>query len=266
MLELVKTTFVQIFTSYSQYVGNGMYFLLFLIAIIYIYITERKSPSKTLLCYYPLVALLVIFNPFIASIIIKNIEDYVYWRMFWILPITTVIAYAATKVVNGTQERSRRVVVIFALIAIIVMSGKFIFTSENYSEPSNWYKLPMEAIEVSVIIKNDSDGAIRAVVPAELAVSIRQYDADIELFYGRNGSIGAVSNYWYRKTEYELMKKSELNVKKTSKYMSVLEFNYLVLKNTMLLSDDLEKYGYKLVATTESYDIYKFDYAAATEM
>lgn len=261
MLELLKSTLTQIIASYSQYVGVGSCMLIFFVSLLYIYIIESRKDTRSLLCYYPLITLLVVFNPLIAYIIIKLIEEQVYWRMFWILPITCVVAYAATAMVVRVSEKPKKIVAIIALTAIIIMGGKFIFTSDNYSKPSNWYKLPAQTIEVCNIIENDSKGDIRVVVPEELGVSLRQYDANIQMVYGRDGYVNSYdSTYYDRNALYTLMQQSGLDMDLISYYMKKFQCNYLVFCKTVLLIGNLESYGYQYVASTDSYDIYRFNY------
>lgn len=260
MLEILKSTLTQILASYSQYVGNGMYMLLLFVSFLYIYITDRSKERKVLFCYYPVLVLAVIFNPLIAKVIINFIDGSVYWRMFWTLPITVVIAYAATTIFINISDKYRKLVVILALTAIMIMSGKFIFTAANYSTPTNWYKLPEQTITICNILETDCTGVIRVVVPPELEVSIRQYDANIQMVYGRDGKVNTYdSKYGDRIALVVLMRESELNVDAIRKSMINFQCNYLVVNKNTLLSDSLGKYGYYCVASTKIYNIYRFN-------
>jgi len=260
MLELIKSTLAQIYTAYLQYAGVGMYMLLFFISLIYIYIKEMKNSIKLILCYYPLIVLTIIWNPLIAYNIIAVVEKEVYWRIFWILPITVAIAYVATTTVCSVSQNYKKIIVTIALTAILIMGGKFIFVSENYTRSSNWYKLPEQTIEVCNILENDCSGTIRVVVPDSLVVSLRQYDANIQMVYGRDG--GNNSGVWNEEANrlHDLMLSSELDVKSISGYMNDFQCNYIVLNKSTILSDDLENYGYHFVTSTEQYNIYRFNY------
>ena len=257
-MDLLENTFAQILEAYSKYAGSGVYITLFYTSILYMYMNRRKNEANNLLFQYSLISLIIIMNPLTGYIIIRAIEDFVYWRVFWILPVTIAIAYAATEVIVDTSGKLKKVVVSIALAAILIMGGKFIYTSENYSEADNWYKLPSQTLDVCEILKGDTDGVIRAVVPAELLVSIRQYDADIQLLYGRDGRVNTYDDTYKKKRNvYSLMSESEINSKAISIYMKDLECNYLVLLKTTKLSRSLGRYGYQYVASTYSYDIYR---------
>jgi len=260
MLELIKNTLAQIYTAYLQYAGVGMYMLLFFISIIYIYCKKMENDIKLILCVYPIIALTIIWNPLIAYKIIAVVGKEVYWRMFWILPISVAIAYVATATVCSVSRKYQKVIVAIALTSILIMGGQFIFVSENYSRSSNWYKLPEQTIEVCNILENDCSGTIRVVVPDSLVVSLRQYDANIQMVYGRDG--GDNSGVWNEEAHilHDLMQSSELDIKSISGYMNDFHCNYIVLDKSAILSDDIENYGYHFVTSTEQYNIYRFDY------
>lgn len=259
MLEMIKSTFAQIIAFYSQYVGNGKYMLLLYISLIYLYITEQKKNNRALLLHFPLLMIAIIFNPLVVQEIITIMESDVFWRVFWILPITIIIAYAATNSVLFRSEKSEKIVVAVALITVLIIAGKFIYTTSNFTTASNWYKLPPQTIEVCDILEKECDGEIRAVVPGEFIVSIRQYDANIQMVYGRNGYVNYYdSTYQDRNTLYTLMQESTFNVDSISKLMIKFECNYIVINKTTFLPDSFANYGYHCVASTENYNIYWF--------
>lgn len=260
MLDMIKGTLEQIFASYSQYFGFSMYLLLFFIASIYLFITEKGKDNFVLLSEYSLLVLLVIFNPLIAKWIIASIDDSVYWRIFWILPLTMVIAYVATAVIQHIKDRGSKFIVTIALLLVVAFSGKFIYSTENYSETSNWYKLPQQTIEICEILHNDCNGVIRVVVPPSLETTIRQYDADIYMVYGREGGVNShYSDNKERDAMRNLMLVDELNVPSIYSSMELFDCNYLILYNTTTLSDNLESYGFELVTSIDIYNIYRLE-------
>lgn len=261
MVEMIRTTIAQIVSSYSQYAGTGMYTVLYIISLLYIYIIRNNKNNMTLFLNYSLLMIVVIFNPLVAHIIITFIEDQVYWRIFWILPMTIIIAYAATEIIVNISEKQRKIIVLITLFTILSLGGKFIFTSANYSNPSNWYKLPAQTIEVCNIIENDSNGEIRVVVPTELAATIRQYDANINMVYGREGNVFVNdSTYRDRLTLYALMLEYGMDLQSLSKSMNVFKCNYIVFNKSISLSLAPENYGFQYVASTDLYVIYRFNY------
>ena len=268
MLQLINDTIEQVVAAYSRYTGIGSYMILFFAALLYIYITERRKDNRDLLFYYPLLALAVIFNPLIASRIIAVIDKEVYWRIFWILPITIVIACAATSIAIHTPEKFKKAVVVFFLTAILILGGKFIFSADNFSTPPNWYKLPDQSIEVCKIMEADCNGVIRVVVPAELETTIRQYDAGIQMVYGRGGNLlyagdsedARLYRYWLRK----YMNQDVLDIMAICDSMRYFDCNYIVLNRKATLSGNMGDFGYHCIASTDSYNIYRIDYEEIT--
>lgn len=241
MLEIIKNALTQIFASYTQYTGSGMYMLLFFLAMVFLYIWERNKEKRAILFYYPLVALVVIYNPLIAHIVINFIDGRVFWRMFWLLPLTIVIAYATTVLIMYVQVKPKKFLVTIALIVILIIGGKFIYRAENYSKAQNWYKLPTETILVCDILDNNTDGEIRVVIPAALEVSLRQYNANIKIVYG-------------------------VDMQSMNYYMDALNSNYIVLDKNLFFSGRLEDYGYQLIGSTDIYNIYSFNFGGMTDI
>jgi len=259
MFEILRNAFIQILSSYSQYKGSGAYTIVFLASLLYIYVYERNEKNRTLLYHFPIFLMAIIFNPAIAYVVISVIKINVYWRVFWILPVTVVCAYAATGIIINISEKRKKFVAVTLLVLIISIGGKLIINKENYQKSTNWYKVPTQTIEVCEILEGDSEGEILVIAPTELATYIRQYDAHIKLVYGREGNVNYSDNT-YRKALSNLMSSSELDVDSISMYLKKIECNYLVFRKDVTLSDSLESYGYQYVSSTESYNIYRFNY------
>lgn len=182
--------------SYMQYKGTGAYFTLFFIALIAIYFflpdrPEHVSPkskrnSKLVYCfYYPLIAFLMIFSPLIAGPVVGVITATVYWRIFWIIPMTIIIALAMALLVMKVPAGPKRLLATLGCVVVIWVSGSLMVKSVNYQKPANWFKIPYEAIEICEMIRKDTDGYVNVAVPLELNSYIRQYDASIHMPYGR---------------------------------------------------------------------------------
>lgn len=257
-MELMKNAWDQILASYLQYEGNGKYAILFVVAMLYVYVQDSKKEKMAVFFTYPLIALTVIYNPLVAYIVVDFSKGSVYWRMFWILPITAIIAYAATSITLSVSLKSKQMVVVISLIVILIVGGKFIYTKENYALSSNWYKLPAKTIEVCDILEKDTTDMIRVVVPSDLLVSMRQYDANIQMPYGRDGYDNTTLGNDAAWRLFLLMEQSELDVDAISQAMKHLECNYLVLGKNSLLLGNLDSYGYHCIASTDEYNIYRY--------
>lgn len=173
--------------SYNQYRGASSTFALLIIAVIVLFYYNKKYKDisgDAYTIYFVLLSFLMIFNPFVAGSIIYVIKDYVYWRSFWIIPITPVIAFAMAYFVYQVPSR-KRIAAIAGMILVILLSGSLIYNRANYQKAANWYKLPMQTIEICQLIKQDTSDTARVAVPVSLVSYIRQYDASILMPYGR---------------------------------------------------------------------------------
>lgn len=203
---MIKESFDLVIQTYNRYAGGGMYLALFFISLIYIYFSPDAKSVKKDLGAYSLFALIIVLFPPAAYIINAVIFDHgspdttVFWRTYWIIPIILLIAYCSETITYRQKNKSNKVLIFLSCCAVIVLCGKFLFTSEQFGRSENKYKLPEEAVIISDIIEDDANA--RDVVP-KLAASdsitpyIRQYDAGIKLTYGRAGKTDYGDNYSY---------------------------------------------------------------------
>ncbi|MFP3155319.1 hypothetical protein LQZ18_13010 [Lachnospiraceae bacterium ZAX-1] len=249
---------------FDLYFAGGMYLLLLLSELFYIYVRDgQKEKNKELLQYYPVFMLVVIGNPVVIYVATKYMIGSVYWRAFWLLPVLIVIAYGMTRVVASEKRTGRLLVALLCAILLIVVSGSNIATRDNYDYAENKEKLPQAAIEIADIIKNHSERMAdtqenqpKAIVDGDLICYIRQYNATIKLLYGRN--VTRITNpkskallvYSQLQAEYPDF---AYVVKIARKY----KCNYLVVKNTDYAMQNLTDLDFQLV---QAYDVYSVFY------
>lgn len=236
--------------SYEQFQGTGMYFALFLVAMLYIFLKEKDRNRKILLLYFPILVFCVITNPifnkFVGSIFTVN----TYWRVFWLLPIGIVIGYAAVLVVNENKEKSQKIIVTVSLFIIIALSGKLIYNDYNYQECGNAYKLPDESVLVAQLIGVDEQENKKAILPETLVAHVRQIDASIELLVGRVPDQG----FWDNPIMSEL---NNGNVNFIANIAKEKKCQYVVFKKATVLCEPMEDYGFEKINETQNYAIYK---------
>ena len=85
-------------TLFQEYMGTGLIVGWYLIALLYLWFTEKDRRIRVLFLYMPLLLLFLYFNPIFARLICGATGDEIYYRILWLLPITVVIAYAAVSV------------------------------------------------------------------------------------------------------------------------------------------------------------------------
>ena len=90
---------------FSEFKGSGMYILLFLLSIIYIYLKD-DSKKKTLFVYYPILVFLITLNPLFNKLVGGVFKSSIYWRFFWLLPLGIINwkAFARNKGKNNKRK------------------------------------------------------------------------------------------------------------------------------------------------------------------
>lgn len=237
--------------SYSQFIAGGMYFALFLVAMLYIFLKEKDQKKKILFVYFPILVFLVIINPIFVKLASSVFTVNTYCRLFWLLPLGIIIAYAGVLAVNEGKRKIEKIAISISLFIIIALSGKFYFDAPGtFNEYGNLYKVPDESVLVAQLIGIDEEENKKALVPQELVPYIRQIDATIELLYGRT----ADTAYWQNPLATEL---DNGNIEYISKVLEEKNCQYVVLKRATVLREPIENFDFKMISETENYTIYK---------
>lgn len=229
--------------------GNGYMWILFAISVIYLLIKEKNMDKKVILVIYPILAMLLIFCP-LFFYALEPILDDTYYRIFWILPIGIIIAYAFTDLIYTFSKKYVQFPIFIASIVIIAMCGKFIYTENNFSKVHNLYKIPDEAKWVIDIISEDELKEKYALVPAEITPYVRQVNSKIKLTYGRD-----VSNMYATGIPVQL---KAGDMKTLLPFCKKRGVTYIVTYNNVELNETMYKYGYHILEQTYSYDVYKY--------
>ena len=238
-------------SSYYDFFIGGMYFALFLVSMLYIFLREKDKNKKILLVYFPIFAFCVVINPIFYYVSSIAFSIHTYNRMFWVLPIGIVIAYAAVLAVNEGKGKFEKIIICGSLFIIIALSGKFYFVKNGtFLELGNLYKLPDESVLVAQLIGIDEEENKKALVPADLVPYIRQIDATIELLYGRQADIA----YWNNPYATEL---DNGNVKYIVNLLEKNNCQYVVYRRATVMNKPIQNYGYEMINETTNYVIYK---------
>lgn len=242
-IEIIKNTF-------AEFKGTGMYVALFFIAMLYIYFKEEDKKKKCLFIYFPLIVLFVTLNPLFNKIVGKIFTESVYWRVYWLLPIGITIGYAIIKFISEQEEKSQKIVVTLSLLTILIVSGKCVYSKDNFDKVGNLYKLPDDAVLVAQLIEADDLENKKALVTENLTPYIRQVTANIDLTYRRRPEgYGA---------DQLLQAMNSGNVKYVATYAINTKSNYVVFYKPVVLSEPMEDYGFEKLADTTFWSIYKY--------
>ena len=243
---------------YKQALGEGPYLTLFMCTIMYV-ILDKNVLIKKIFLGHTIVFAFIYWCPVTAYIIGNYCIGYgTYWRMFWILPVTMMIAYVLTKIFDHADNGIKKIFLFITIVFLILDCGSRIYNPNNFQPASNPYKLNQAVVDAADIIRAHADAngvEDVGVLPADgFVVELRQYDAGIRMPYGRDMLRGHNNN----KTAlaiFNCINASETDAKMLKKYAKKGNYQYLICPSTRDV-EALESVGYTWIG--ESYDYYIF--------
>lgn len=179
----MRDLYTKIGDYYQIIKGSGSMIPLWILSLVYCFKTKKESRFHMV---YPFVMMLVlIFFPVSGILIMMFLDDGSYARLIWCFMIEFVIAYAASDLWENKEKGSERIAAGLLALALIVTSGNFVFKSANFSIATNPYKVMDATIEVADFLELSHQGELIIVSDEVLNSQLRQYDANIQLLYGR---------------------------------------------------------------------------------
>ena len=256
------------FWMFYHVAGGYSYMGLFFLSLLFIFIIFRKERE---LWFYPnLLILLVLFNPIIIPILNRYFLTGGWiggttWRIWWIIPVPFLIAVTFTKVLDFVKGKEKIFVTIMLCIAII-LSGNFVFNSDNFRRTENIFQLPSEVIDVSKMIRYDSEeqGITEHNVASVRAVSrrLRLYDPEIQMLFGRRSSH---SNRPHAEEVASILNRERPNFEQLDSLLREGNVSYIVVNRQSLY--ELAEYqvrpedlNYERIGSTERYVVYRTNF------
>jgi hypothetical protein len=237
-------------TAAEWYFSNGYIWVCLCFSLIFIILSRPKKKYSVFIAWYIILIGIICLNPIVAYILTRMGLDGVYWRIFWIMPIGCIIACAFVKGTYHISKRAIRVEVSCICILVLILSGKFVYTSENFQKATNIYKIPDDVIEVSDYLEDNS----KIIAPDDILIWIRTYNPTIELLYGRQAL------FFGGRPEQEEVKsllECEIwNAEEIANLAQTCECQYIVVAKVQQVEGDWENFGYFLDRETENYLIY----------
>lgn len=236
----------------QKYMGTGLVMILFLLALIYLYIHEKRKPFRILLIYTPIIVLLFFFNPLFFKFFYGVVGDEIYFRICWLLPITVVIAYAIVMICDALKGKMKGC---FALVAMVVVmvSGKLVYSSQLYSKAENIYHMPQAVVDICDAIEIEGREVVAA-FPNELLLYVRQYSPLVCMPYGREVLLGRDNDY---NELNQVMMSDEIEVEKLATLAKQYKCHYIVIPEERILLGDMSAYDYEVFERMHGYIIYK---------
>jgi len=233
---------------FQKYMGTGLVILLFLVAVLYLFLNEKERPKRILFVYCPIIVLLLFFNPLFFGIFSLAAEEEIYFRIMWLLPVAVVLAYAVVTVLDSLKGK-RRVGFGIAAVLVICVSGKLVYSSPLYSIAENRYHMPQTVVDICDAIKVDGR-EVMAAFPEEFLLYVRQYSPVVCMPYGREALTGSYNEL------NVLMRQNEIDVEYLVRLSREYYCHYLVLNEEKILVGDIEAYGFRVFDKMHGYVIY----------
>ena len=251
ILDMLNKGFNAVTSSFSEFQGSGLIFILFLISILFIACGKREKNIKDIFVKYPVYVLIVFFVP-IWYVYIYYFSDYeILYRILWLLPIGVTVCYVLIEVIYKLPEKFRTVGFVAAIL-LLVISVEYTYSNEYFSFAENEYHIPQ--IVVDICDETEVEGReIRIAVPDELLSYVRQYTNTIWLPYGRETLMGLGSGDSLLRS---LLSEPVIDTKAVVEELRHYETPYLIVRDDTKFTESLADYDYVYVTSYDNYDMY----------
>ena len=235
------------------YNNNSFLLPLFLIALLFLWRTEKDRKLRVVLLYLVAMIGAIFLCPVYAWVGMKIDAD-IYYRVLWSLPIGILVCYSVVKLMARFKALASKALVFILAVLVIVMNGKLVYTNSFHIKSVNAYHIPQQVIDVADALRLDNYKPI-AVLPAELLPFFRQYTADVYTPYGRN----ILEPAWTFHDElYDAMEgdRNAYDVAEVARCARSHHCAFVVLSCAKQLIGSMEEQGYFLFRFVQGYFIY----------
>ncbi len=235
------------------YNNNSFLLPLFLIALLFLWRTEKDRKLRVVLLYLVAMIGAIFLCPVYAWVGMKIDAD-IYYRVLWSLPIGILVCYSVVKLMARFKALASKALVFILAVLVIVMNGELVYTNSFHIKSVNAYHIPQQVIDVADALRLDNYKPI-AVLPAELLPFFRQYTADVYTPYGRN----ILEPAWTFHDElYDAMEgdRNAYDVAEVARCARSHHCAFVVLSCAKQMNGSMEEQGYFLFRFVQGYFIY----------
>lgn len=221
------------------------YMILTILSLVFILVNKKEDYKGKVMAIYTILSLIVvIYNPFVAQKAVRFFGDdmYAYLRIFYLLPLMTLIPYAIMVLYDSTVKQSdtkRRKVYFLAVISAVIVLAGGLYDKSMYKNVSNIYKIDQDALDISDVIAADCGEervAIYVTYDDEVFYGIRQYSKNI-MIVGNSDEI---------ETKRDLID-----------VMKEIDFSYLVMNKKSDVNSYVEDAGFENIGESMEYNVYR---------
>lgn len=237
--------------------GTGIIAVFFFVALLWIVVNRKKEKDKFILEYVLLVGIIYFF-PVTAWIIMKCISIKVYWRMFWLIPIPIIIAYAIVQGIDKLKREEIKVAAVVLAVVVLAAGGSYLYAEEIFDYNGNIYGVPQFTVEACDAIMKDAEekgiSEYYIATSEEFAPWIRQYAPSVKMLYGRGGKklAGGIEEVSY--DIYNMLSGNDIvDWDRLSEEVAEEDCSYIVSIPTRLAAREAVAHGFRVVAQGEGY-------------
>ncbi|MBR6381299.1 MAG: hypothetical protein IKS07_06475 [Lachnospiraceae bacterium] len=236
-----------------QYEGTGLIFLLYLLALAYLLITEKEKEKRILLVYLPLAVLILFLNPLTGKLLSRFGETEIAYRMLWILPVTPSLCYAIIRITSPLKGL-KQAATLAGFGLLFVLSGSLIYRSPYFHRAQNLYHVPPAVVEIQKMVYYPGREVMVA-FPMELVPFVRQYTSTIWMPYGREVMMADFAGE--AEVFSQIMNAETVDTELLARYADRFGCHYVVLPETKPMTEKLTDYDYEFFGRVPGYVLYR---------
>lgn len=243
---------------FKLYTGLKLLLVLTALSWIYLLIREKDKRVRLMLVYAPILIVLLFLFPISRKVFVAaGLDGETYYRILWTIPMGVITAYGACRFFAG----HKRIGLVITSV-LVILCGSYVYKSDYISKAENLYHIPDTVIKICDRISPENPNMrVSAVMPPELIHFVRQYDASINMPYGREM---LVDRWGYYNAVYEAMEKQEVvNMEELLETTRADYCQYIVMSKSKQTDVDPESSGLVLIEEIDGYRIYEDPVTAA---
>ncbi len=212
------------------YSGTGFLTVLYVIALVTLFLREDDRANRILFLYLPACFLVLFLLPPVRDLYAKIEGMETYYRFLWLIPM--------------------------AMAVLALLCGQYTYSNANILPAQNRLHLPQVVIDVSDYIVNAAGGQRTMVaMPPELVQFVRQYDSRILMPYGREMLMPQYADYY--QSVYDVMTADVIDGDALVAAIREYNCNYFVMRAEKMAGVDLSGTGILYLDTVDGYNIYQ---------
>ena len=260
------TNVENVWEIFNNYMGSELWIVLFAAAFLIVFCFAGKGQKLNILLAAGL-SVLIVFNDFVFRYYGKTVEKATFYRFFWMLPVTFVIAYAAARMIRFIPWTSIKAL----FLAVVLMTAAFAGFSGtqkyDFKLPESENMLDLEIEELSEKIRETGTMSLqeppRILMPIEVQLEYRTYDAFAVAVVGRDVymeySLGGNSKSAAKKQDDETILSTLVNgygipeAQTVKKALKAKKTDFVIASSIPGVAETFEAAGCERFGETENY-------------